>query len=245
MRLKTLLRIFVIGLLAGAVGAVVALIQFRGSAVTGKRELYVSRRADYAALTDSLLPSLRHKAAFRLYARRLDLANTFKPGHYRLTEGMNVIEVARMLKLGQQTPVQVTINNVRTPAQLAGKVARQLDASGSLTFGVDQNLKYNVVYRLTETTAPEGFLLDDTPIYLIVVKVSEGEADPPFPEGAQVCHDGSILNLYVYNRRVELPTTGGTGKTLFTLCGILLVVSASTLLLTGQRRRRRRKTTRD
>ena len=44
---------------------------------------------------------------------------------------MSVIEVARMLKLGLQTPVRVTINNVRTPAQLAGKLARQLDADSA------------------------------------------------------------------------------------------------------------------
>ena len=44
---------------------------------------------------------------------------------------MSVIRVARMLKLGLQTPVRVSINNARIPAQLAQKLARQIDADST------------------------------------------------------------------------------------------------------------------
>lgn len=112
----------------GAAGVLFLRAQFYGSAVGEEHGLYVSSRADYAALTDSLMPRIRHHKAFDIYARRLGLSGSFKPGHYTLREGMSVIEVVRMLKLGMQTPVQVTINNVRTPAQLAQKLSRQIDA---------------------------------------------------------------------------------------------------------------------
>lgn len=128
MNKKTLLRIFLIGAVVGLVGVWIVWRQFYGNAVRAEHELYVSRQADYAMLTDSLMPSLRHRAAFRAYARRLNLAETFKPGHYRLQTGMSVKDVVKMLKFGMQTPVRVTVNHVRTPAQLAGKLARQLDA---------------------------------------------------------------------------------------------------------------------
>ncbi len=128
MNKKTLLRIFLVGVAAGVVGGLFGLWQFYGNAVRAEQDLYVSRKADYAALTDSLMPSLHHRTAFRLYAKRLNLENTFKPGYYALQPGMSVVDVVRMLKLGLQTPVRVTINHVRTPAQLAGKLARQLDA---------------------------------------------------------------------------------------------------------------------
>lgn len=105
--------------------------QFYGNAVTEERDLYVSGRAEYAQMVDSLLPRIRHHRAFGAYARRIDLEQTFKPGHYVLRPGMSVIEVARMLKLGMQTPVRVTINNVRIPAQLAQKLARQIDADSA------------------------------------------------------------------------------------------------------------------
>ena len=92
---------------------------------------FVSSRACYGELTDSLLPELKHRWAFGVYAKRINLPETFKPGHYEIKPGMSVIEVARMLKLGLQTPVRVTINNVRIPAQLAQKLARQIDADST------------------------------------------------------------------------------------------------------------------
>lgn len=116
---------------AGAVAAAVVLVQFKGGAVPERCELFVGSQADYGQVLDSLMPRIRHRAAFRCYAKRIRLAETFRPGHYELEPGMDVIRIARMLKLGLQTPVRVTINNVRTPAFLAQKLARQLDADSA------------------------------------------------------------------------------------------------------------------
>ncbi len=132
MRKKTLLYGFAALFAAAAVAVGSAWVQFKGGAVKEECELFVSRRASYGDVVDSLRPRIRHWAAFAGYARRIDLENTFKPGHYELREGMDVIEIARMLKLGMQTPVRVTINNVRTPSQLAQKLARQLDADSAM-----------------------------------------------------------------------------------------------------------------
>ena len=131
MRKKTLLYIFFAGLSVLLIAGFVLRQQFYGNAVKTERELFVSSRADYRALVDSLLPELKHHWAFGVYARRINLAETFKPGHYLLERGMSVIRVARMLKLGMQTPVRVTINNVRIPAQLAQKLAGQIDADSA------------------------------------------------------------------------------------------------------------------
>lgn len=124
---KTLLIALTAGLTVGAVLVFTGLVQFRGNALREPFELYVSRTSDYRTLTDSLLPHLRHRLAFKVYANRLKLSESFKPGHYSLQPKMSVLEVARMLKLGLQSPVRVTMNNVRTMPQLAGKLSRQLD----------------------------------------------------------------------------------------------------------------------
>ncbi len=126
-------RGFVGGVVLGAVVAVTTLVQFRGNALRGKYELFLGREADYQGLMDSLMPHLKHRAAFRYYAKHLHLADSFKPGHYLLQPKMDVIEVVRTLKLGKQTPVKLTMHNVRTSAQLAGRLAKQLDAD-SVTF---------------------------------------------------------------------------------------------------------------
>ena len=128
---KRLLVVFIAAVAVGATAALVFIFQFFGDAVRERSDLYISARTDYPGLLDSLRPRTDHHWAFDRYAGRLELERSFKPGHYVLEPGMNVVEIARMLKLGMQTPVRVTINNVRIPAQLAQKLARQIDADSA------------------------------------------------------------------------------------------------------------------
>ena len=125
---KLLLWIFLVAVAVGAGVAAWGVVSFKGNAVKQEKELYVSRHTDYEALIDTLKPNIKHRFAFDIYAERLNLKESFKKGHYVVKEGMNVIEIVRMLKLGLQTPVNVTMNNVKIPAQLAGKLAAQLEA---------------------------------------------------------------------------------------------------------------------
>ena len=125
---KVFIWTFLVGLILGAAVAVWGFISFKGDAVVFEKEFYVSRNTTYQELVDSLKPSIKHHFAFDLYAERLTLKNSYKKGHYVVKPGMNVIEIVRMFKLGLQTPVGVTMNNVKIPAQLAGKLAKQFEA---------------------------------------------------------------------------------------------------------------------
>lgn len=126
-----LIKILLAVIAAGALAAIILAVQFKGNAVPEESELYLSAHRGYEQITDSLRPKIGHTWAFDLYARRLDLEHTFKPGHYIVKPGMNVIEIVRMLKLGLQTPVRITINNVKIAPQLAAKLARQFDADST------------------------------------------------------------------------------------------------------------------
>lgn len=167
MRKKTLFGLIGVFVLLAA-AALFGAQQFYGGAVRGERELYLSAKTDYRGVTDSLLPSLKHRAAFRAYARRIDLQNTFKPGHYVLRPGMSVIDVARMLKLGLQTPVRVVINNVRTPAQLAGKLARQIDADSAALAGALTSKRLSAEVGFDSVTLFSMFIPDTYELYWTV-----------------------------------------------------------------------------
>lgn len=117
--------------LAAAVAGVVIRNSFYGSSVDEDRELFVHRDTRYGELLEMLSPDIKHFKAFKYYANHLNLEDSFKPGHYILKKGMSAVDVARMLKLGEQTPVRITINNVRIPAELASKLARQLEADST------------------------------------------------------------------------------------------------------------------
>lgn len=70
---------------------------------------------------------------------------------------------------------------------------------GLLNFGAgDQNdhaMDYNKVYKLVETKAPEGYVLDETPVYFIVPKIENGKTE--YSEDVKKCvADKNIQKQY-------------------------------------------------
>lgn len=160
---------------AAAVAGLTARRIFYGpGAVKEQASLYIYPDADYGAVLDSLNHHLRHPAAFRFYARHIDLDSSFKPGHYLLDPSMSTVETARRIKLGMQTPVRVAINNVRIPAQLAAKLSAQLaadsaslmnlftDPAAARSVGFDSLTLFSMflpdTYELYWTVTPEELL---------------------------------------------------------------------------------------
>ena len=117
------------------VAVVVAYRSFYGSAVEQEQSIFITGDTSYptlcAQIEQSLGDSALKNAAFRLYAAHLNLDTRFKSGHYRLREGMSAVRVVRMLALGEQSPVRLVIGEARTLPQLAGKIARQIEADSA------------------------------------------------------------------------------------------------------------------
>lgn len=171
---KLLVNIFLIGTFVGAAAMAWAIVAFKGNAVREDVSLYVEPESDYAALKESLLPHIKHHTAFSIYSSHLDLEQTFKAGHYYIQRGESIIEIVRRLKLGMQTPVRVTFNNVRTVGQLSARLSEQL-AADTLQFaealssetlarevGYDSLTLFSMfipdTYELYWTISPEDFV---------------------------------------------------------------------------------------
>lgn len=76
---------------------------------------------------------------------------------------------------------------------------------GTLTFGKEsgQTMKYNTVYCLTETAAPEGYVMDAAPHYFAVVKQQEDGSYPTFPNGVTVWYQSADYTYQAYNHKGE------------------------------------------
>lgn len=76
--------------------------------------------------------------------------------------------------------------------------------NGTLTFGKEngQTMKHNTVYCLTETAAPEGYVLDAAPHYFAVVKQQDGKY-PTFPNGVTVWYQSADYTYQAYNHKGE------------------------------------------
>lgn len=73
------------------------------------------------------------------------------------------------------------------------------DEKGLLNFGAgsqnDHVMDYNTVYKLVETEAPKGYVLDDTPVYFIVPKIENGQSE--YSGYVKKCvEDQNILKQY-------------------------------------------------
>jgi UPF0755 protein len=70
---------------------------------------------------------LKDTVSFKNVASRMGYQLSVKPGRYKLTTGMSNRALIANLRAGIQTPVRVTFTGFRTPHQLAGKIASQLE----------------------------------------------------------------------------------------------------------------------
>lgn len=80
----------------------------------------------------------------------------------------------------------------------SGKWSKATDANGEITFGTgadgDPVMKYNTIYKVTEETAPDGYVNDNEPVYIIVPKKDNGEYSP-YVQGCIA--DPNILKQYL------------------------------------------------
>ncbi len=71
---------------------------------------------------------IQNRNTFLWVAEKKNYANSVKPGKYKIKQGMSNNELINLLRSGMQEPVKVTFNTVRTKEQLAGKVAKYIEA---------------------------------------------------------------------------------------------------------------------
>ncbi len=118
-----------------AVSATLTLLSvYRWDNVAEESYVYVPRGAGYPALLDSLGSDgqkLRRVGRFDRIARLNSLDEKVKPGRYRLVPGMSAKQIVDMFLSGSQTPMQLTVNNVRTLPQLAGKLGARMEADSA------------------------------------------------------------------------------------------------------------------
>lgn len=97
--------------------------------------LYIPTGATFDDVTNliEMYDLVKKPKGFLWVAEKKSYPTLVKPGRYKLTEGMSNSAFIDLLRSGNQRAVDLTFNNVRTPAELAGKLASQLE-SDSLDF---------------------------------------------------------------------------------------------------------------
>ena len=142
---KFLGQLFRVAALVGGLAAAALIVlysAFYGKAIENEKVIYISSATTYAQIECDLRPSLRsnlHRTAFDFYAKRLNLEGRFRTGRYLFHEGESVIRAVRKLVLGEQSPVKLVVGEARTLPQLAGKLAKQIEADSAILLSTMRN----------------------------------------------------------------------------------------------------------
>ena len=121
--------------------------------------------ANYQEVSKSFSDSnfIKNPSSFNFLARRMDVWTRLRPGKYEIKKGMSLFDIAKMLRNGTQTPVNLVITKIRTREQLAGMIGRRFE-SDSLAmirfmthpdslrpYGLDSNTVMTAVFPNTYT----------------------------------------------------------------------------------------------
>jgi UPF0755 protein len=114
-------------------------------------------------ITDrELIHNLR---AFKWVSKKKGYIENIRPGRYELKKGANTNELVNMLRIGQQSPVNVTFNNVRYFDELAGRVSRYFEADSLAFINEFTKAEYTNKYGFTPETFSAMFVPNTYQMY--------------------------------------------------------------------------------
>ncbi len=95
-----------------------------------EKVLLVPRGADFDQVLDSLKATgiIEDEQVFRWVAEGKKYGAKIRPGRYVVRSGMSMNALVNKLRSGEQDPVRITFSNIKNIPQLAGQVAKYLEA---------------------------------------------------------------------------------------------------------------------
>ena len=97
---------------------------------THKQYIFIPTDADFYKVVKVLSDNglLIDANSFEWLAKQKKYSTNIKAGRYKIDRTLNNNQLINLLRSGKQTPIKVTFNNLRTKEELAGKLAKQIEA---------------------------------------------------------------------------------------------------------------------
>lgn len=147
-------------------------------------------------------------AVFKLHCKLMKF-DTPKPGCYTINPNEGDASLIRKLRGGEQTPVKVTFNNVRTRAQLAQRLANQLLLDSVDVISRLEDAEYMSGYGLKKETAVCLFIPNTYELYWTI------SADALFERMAK-----EYKNFWTESRKEKARKIGLTQSQVATIASI-------------------------
>lgn len=137
---------------------------------SSSRFLYIPKGADFNTVKDSLEKNrLVHDfMPFAFVSRAVGYKEKVKPGAYEIQPNEANWSVIRRLKSGQQTPIKLTFNTIRTKRQLAQRLDARLDFSSDQMLALLNNANETFKHGLDTANIISLFIPDTYEVYWTV-----------------------------------------------------------------------------
>jgi len=121
---------------------------------------YIKTGALYGDVRQSLIDEkiIHNTAFFDLVSKQLKYPGKVKAGRYQIKNGSSIFNLLRMLRSGNQTPVNLVINKLRLKEDLAQKIAANFECDSA-----------SVMEVLTDAATLKKFNVNDNTLMTIVI----------------------------------------------------------------------------
>jgi len=110
--------------------------------------LYVPTGSDYMDLKELLYENglIINRLNFEWLAKRKNLPNNIHPGKYTIKNGMSNDELINLLRSGNQTPVNLIFNNIRTKQDFAQRISLEIEPDSTDIIGLLDDEAYLSIF---------------------------------------------------------------------------------------------------
>ena len=122
--------------------------------------IYIDESKDYNMLLSQIKDSAKvdNLSHFETLAGLMQYKDNLKTGRYAVKPGMNIYEVIKEFRRGQQAPVKLTFNNIRTKEDFAKRIDEQLMINSTELLGQLEGEQTCEELGFTEKTIPAMFI---------------------------------------------------------------------------------------
>jgi len=141
---KIILAIAIIGLIVGGIFTYRVYGAFFTPNTTFNNEeafIYIPSDANFGDVKEALIPLVKDFKSFESAAQKKGYISNIKAGKYAIKKGMNNNEIINTLR-SKNTPIKLAFNNQETIADLAGRVASQIEADSLLLFTAFNDIEF-------------------------------------------------------------------------------------------------------
>lgn len=138
---KKIAKVFLFGVLAVTGFAAWRLFGSNTGFGESKKNFYIKTGSNFGDVMNSISQEhlLKNPGTFEWIARRLGYNTNVKAGKYQVEKGASIYSLIKKLRSGNQTPVNLVINKLRTKEDFAKKIAANFECDSAEVMSILTN----------------------------------------------------------------------------------------------------------